>query len=76
MNFKDFLMKEYKIGEKSAEDYVGRLNGMEAKGIYRGEKTVSYSMKAAIEREYPKSKHHYLLTMDRYMRYKQKRAED
>lgn len=53
MEFKDFLMKEYQIGEKSAQDYVGRFNGIRARGIYNGENEFISSMKVAIENEYP-----------------------
>ena len=56
MEFKDFLMKKYRIGEKSARDYVGRFNGIVARGIYKGENEITPSMKVAVEREFPNSK--------------------
>ncbi|MBN3547977.1 hypothetical protein [Fictibacillus barbaricus] len=67
MEFKDFLIKEYRISEKSARDYVGRLNGIIARGIYQGEKGITPSMNAAIKREFPNSKGHYLLTLERFI---------
>lgn len=38
MEFKDFLMREYHISEGSAEDYVGRLNGILKRGIFKRER--------------------------------------
>lgn len=72
MEFKDFLMKEYRIGEKSARDYVGRFNGIVARGIYKGENEITPSIKVVIEREFPNSKVHYLLTLERYIEFQQK----
>lgn len=73
MEFKDFLMKEYLLGKKSAEDYVSRLNGILARGIYNEENELTHEMKVAVEREFPNSKTHYLLTLKRYIKFKQKR---
>lgn len=74
MEFKDFLMKKYRIGEKSARDYVGRFNGIVARGIYKGENEITPSMKVTVEREFPNSKMHYLLTLERYIEFQQKRG--
>ncbi|SFE90669.1 hypothetical protein SAMN05428981_11011 [Bacillus sp. OV194] len=73
MEFKDFLIKEYRIGEKSARDYVGRFNGIVARGIYKGENEITPCMKVAIEREFPNSKGHYLLTLERFIEFQQKK---
>ncbi|MFD2214972.1 hypothetical protein [Metabacillus endolithicus] len=70
MKFKEFLMQEYNIGEGSAEDYVGRFNGIVNRGLYKGENEVTPMLKAAIEKEFPKSKNHYLLALQRYFEYK------
>jgi hypothetical protein len=73
MEFKDFLMKEYKLGEKSARDYVTRFNGIVERGIYKGESQVSLSMETAIQRELEKkSRGHYLLALKRYLEFKEK----
>lgn len=74
MEFKDFLMKEYRIGEKSAHDYVGRLNGIKSRGIYKGENEFISTMKVAIEKEFPNSRGHYLLTLERYIEFLQKKG--
>ncbi|WP_169891096.1 hypothetical protein [Litchfieldia alkalitelluris] len=58
-------MKEYKISEKSARDYVGRFNGIIEKGIYKGENLTTTSMRKNIEKEYPNSISHYLLALER-----------
>jgi LysM repeat protein len=71
--FKDFLMKKYRISESSARDYVGRFNGILARGIYKGENEITPRMEAAVEKEYPNSKEHYLLTLKRYIEFKQER---
>ena len=71
MEFNDFLMKEYKIGDKSAQDYVGRFNGILARGIYNGENEFTPNVKVAIEREFSNSKAHYLLTLERYIKFKE-----
>lgn len=72
MEFKDFLMREYRISEGSAEDYVGRLNGILKRGIYKGENELTPNLKAAIVREYPKSKNNYLLALERYICFENK----
>ena len=56
MEFQDFLIKEYKIGEKSARDYVGRFNGIVERGIYNGEGVITPSMRKQIEKEFPNFK--------------------
>lgn len=65
--FKEFLIKEYRIKESSAEDYIGRFNGIVNRGLYNGEDEMSPALKASIEREFPKSKQHYVLALERYM---------
>lgn len=72
MEFKDFLMKEYKIGKKSARDYVGRFNGIVERGIYNGESVVTPNMSKHIEKEFPNSANHYRLTLERYIEFIQK----
>lgn len=72
MEFKDFLVKEYQLGEKSARDYVGRLNGLVERGIYKGERKITPSLKMAIEREFPNSKNHYRLALERYIEFRNK----
>lgn len=72
MDFEQFLMKEYQLGESSAKDYVGRLNGILDKGIYNGESSITTSIEAAIEAEYPHSKNHYKLALKRYLAYRDK----
>ena len=69
MEFKDFLMKEYQLGEKSAKDYVGRFNGIKVRGIYNGEKVVTPSMRKEIEEEFPNSINHYILALERYIEF-------
>ena len=41
MEFKDFLMKEYKLGEKSARDYVGRFSAIVEKEFTKGKRDYS-----------------------------------
>jgi hypothetical protein len=72
VEFKDFLMNEYKIGEKSARDYVGRFNGIVEKGIYNGESIITPSTRLHIEKEFPNSKNHYLLALERFIEFKKK----
>lgn len=36
MEFRGFLIREYKLSEKLARDYEGRLNGLLNRGIYKG----------------------------------------
>lgn len=69
MQFKDFLLANFPLNENSADDYVGRLNGILERKIYNGEKGITPSLKAAVEREFPKSKDHYLLTLKRYIKF-------
>lgn len=71
MEFKQFLMNEYSLNEKSANDYVGRINGVLEKGIYRGEFQITPSLEMAIEKHYAKSKGHYLLALKRYIKFKE-----
>lgn len=70
MDFKSFLMEEYNLGEKSARDYEGRLNGIIASGIYNGEREVSPSLIKLIEEKFPNSFNHYRLTIERYIEFK------
>lgn len=67
--FKVFLKQEYRISENSAKDYVGRFNGIVKRGIYKGESEMTYTLKAAIEREFPNSKNNYLLALERYIKF-------
>ncbi|MFL0365222.1 hypothetical protein ACH0BF_19650 [Pseudobacillus sp. 179-B 2D1 NHS] len=67
MTYKDYLMKKYRISESSAKDYEGRLNGLVNRGIYKGENEMTVSLTAAIEKEYPNSKNHYILAIKRYI---------
>lgn len=73
MEFKEFLIKEYQLGNKSAEDYVSRFNGMVNRGIYNGENEVTSPMRTTIETEFSNSKNHYLLTLERYIEFKKRR---
>ncbi|MGF3106083.1 hypothetical protein [Rossellomorea sp. DUT-2] len=74
MEFKKFLMNEYKLGEKSARDYVGRFNGLVNKGIYNGESVVTPSIETAIEKEYKGSKGHYMLALKRYIEFQSEKC--
>ncbi|WP_306010431.1 hypothetical protein [Bacillus sp. MMSF_3328] len=69
MEFKEFLIHKYNIGDKSAKDYVGRFNGIVNKGIYRGEKEITPALIKAVEKEFPNSKNHYRLALERYIEY-------
>lgn len=75
MKFKDFLMQEYGISENSAKDYVGRFNGIVNKGLYKGlykgESMITPILKAA-EKEFPNSKNHYILALERYIDFQKK----
>jgi len=72
MEFKNFLMNEYNLSEKSACDYVGRLNGILNRGIYKGESEVTPIIETAIEKEYKESKGHYILALKRYIEFQRK----
>lgn len=73
MKFKDFLMKEHHIGEKSARDYEGRLNWLINRGIYKGESQITNIMRATIAKEFAaKSEAHYLLTIERYIAFQER----
>lgn len=74
MEFKEFLMKEYLISKKSAQDYVGRFNGIIAKGLYKGESEISTQMKETIEDAFPDSKAHYVLALERYIEFQNKKT--
>lgn len=37
MTFEDYLRQYRNLGEKSIKDYIGRLNGLFLRGIYKGE---------------------------------------
>lgn len=67
MEFKDFLIREYQLSEKSARDYEGRLNGLINRGIYKGETQITPSLRATIAKEFAKSEGHYILTLERYI---------
>lgn len=43
-NFKEYLLKEYKMGETSANQYVDRLKGIIKRGLYNGESTLTPSL--------------------------------
>lgn len=68
--FKDFLTQEYHLSESSAKDYVGRYKGIIKRGTYNGNSQMTPTLKAAIEKEFPKSKNHYVLTLERYIEFK------
>lgn len=75
MNFKDFLINEYQLSESSAQDYVGRFNGIVDTGIYKKEDDgdeMTSSLRNAIEKEFPNSKNHYILALERYFDYRKK----
>lgn len=72
MQFKEFLLSHYPLNEGSADDYVGRINGILEKGLYNGEKEMPPLLKATVEREFPRSKNHYVLTLKRYIDYQNK----
>lgn len=65
--FKDFLIREYSLSEKSAKDYIGRFNGITNRQLYNGESQLTPALKTTIEKEFPKSTNHYFLTLKRYM---------
>ncbi|WP_110928070.1 hypothetical protein [Bacillus massiliglaciei] len=73
MEYKDFLMKEYGLSEGSAKDYDGRFKGIVNSGIYKGEREMTSSLKAAVEKKYPKSKNHYVLALERYIDFQKKK---
>lgn len=67
-NFKEYLLKEYKMGETSANQYVGRLKGIINRGLYNGESTLTPSLLAALKREYSEnSMKNYKPTIERYI---------
>lgn len=70
--FKDFLIQEYRIRESSAKDYVGRFKGIVKSGIYKGNNQMTPILKAAIEKKFPNSKQHYILTLERYIEFQKK----
>jgi len=72
MNFKEFLKQEYHISEISATDYVGRFNGIVNSGIYNGENKITPSLREAVEKEFPNSINHYILTLKRYIEFQKK----
>ncbi|MFS0600874.1 hypothetical protein [Peribacillus frigoritolerans] len=74
MEFKEFLIQKYNLGDSSAKDYVGRFNGIDNKGIYKGENEMTQSLIVAVEKEFPNSKNHYLLALERYIEF-QKEAK-
>jgi hypothetical protein len=72
VNFEQFLIQEYKIGESSARYYIERFKGLVNKGIYNGETDITPSIEVAIEREFPSSRGHYILALKRYMAFRDK----
>ena len=62
-------MQEYNISESSAKDYVDRFNGILNRGLYKGEEIITNTLKEAIEKEFPNSKNHYLLALERYIKF-------
>lgn len=72
MEFRDFLIQEYSIGAKSADDYISRFNGIITRGIYKGEHELTSNIKTTIENKFPNSKKHYLLTIERYIEFKKR----
>lgn len=75
MEFKEFLIRIYGISESSAEDYVGRYNGIVSKSIYKGENEITPALKEAIEKEFPKSKNHYCLALERYIEFQKNKLK-
>lgn len=75
MGFKEFLKQEYRISESSAKDYVGRFNGIFNRGIYKGENEMTPTLKAAVEKEFPNSKNHYILALERYIDFQKKKEK-
>ena len=73
MKFMDFLIQEYCLSESSAKDYVGRFNGIVNRGIYKEEHEMTPILKAAVEKEFPNSKNHYVLALERYIEFQRKR---
>lgn len=73
--FKDFLMQEYRISESSAKDYVGRFKGIVNRGKYKGDNQMTPTLKADIEKEFPNSKKHYILTLERYIEFQKKKEK-
>ncbi|WP_335695504.1 vWA domain-containing protein [Sporosarcina ureae] len=69
MQFKEFLKNNYNLSEKSACDYVSRMNGILDRNIFNGEKQITPIMEHSIEREFKKSKGHYMLALKRYIEF-------
>jgi len=40
--------------------------------LYNGEDKMTNTLKEAIEKEFPNSKNHYFLTLERYIKYKKR----
>lgn len=75
MKFEDYLRQHYNLGEKSVKDYVGRLNGLLTRGIYKGELHLTSKMEASINREYKEnSRKNYLLTIKYYIEFLEKKG--
>lgn len=70
--FMEFMMQEYRISEGSAKDYVGRFKGIVNKGIYEGDNRMAPTLREAIRKEFPNSKNHYLLALERYFEFREK----
>jgi hypothetical protein len=76
-DFKEYLLKEYKMGETSANQYVGRrLKGILKRGLYNGERTLTPGILAALEEEYSENSiKNYKLTIERYIDFLNKNGE-
>ena len=72
--YKDFLIQEYHLSESSAKDYVGRYKGIINRGTYNGDSLMTPTLKAAIEKEFPNSKKHYVLNLERYIEFQKKQS--
>lgn len=75
-DFKEYLLKEYKMGETSANQYVGRLKGILKRGLYNGERTLTPGILAALEEEYSENSiKNYKPTIERYIDFLNKNGE-
>lgn len=73
--FEDFLRLEYGLSENTALDYKGRIRGIVKRGLYNGEQQMTPGLEAAIEKEFPKSKYHYVLAVKRYIEFQKKKEQ-
>lgn len=72
MQFQEFLRTTYNLSEKSAGNYVSRMNGILDRNIFNGEKQITPIMEHSIEKEFSKSKGHYILALKRYIEFENK----